>query len=138
MKLKENKVIAVDFDGIIAKYEGDWNGPEYVGELKESEHPKECLNILKDIGFTIVIYTCRSELEPVKSFLDENEIPHHHVNKNPHQPDTISENKMYAWKYIDDQNASFVSLEWSMFCVLRDAYEEDLLEFEEDERILKI
>jgi histidinol phosphatase-like enzyme len=65
---KRNRIIAVDFDGVIAKYSG-WQG------VNKYEEPipgaREFLNELKNNGFYIMIFTQRMSLADKKNFRSE-------------------------------------------------------------------
>ncbi len=88
--------IAIDFDGTICK---DKKFPD-IGEPEQGV--KEALSKIKDLGYDILIYTCRSkdteELEVVREWLDKYEIPY----------DSIFEGeKPFAKFYIDDRAIEF-------------------------------
>lgn len=88
--------IAIDFDGTIAV---DKPFPD-VGEPMPGV--KEALSKMKDLGYTILIYTCRSKteegIELVREYLDKYEIPY----------DSIFEGeKPFARFYIDDRAIKF-------------------------------
>lgn len=88
--------IAIDFDGTIAK---DKKFPD-IGEPEDGV--KEALLKIKEMGYDILIYTCRSkdkeELEVVREYLDKHEIPY----------DSIFEGeKPFAKFYIDDRAIHF-------------------------------
>jgi len=108
-ELKQKDSVAVDFDGVLVKFD-EWNGSDHVGEYYTENKPKENLRRLIDNGFRVIIYTCRSELEPVEEFLYEYGIPYHHINENPYQPETISDCKIFAKWYIDDRNPNHKGL----------------------------
>jgi len=95
-----NKTIAIDFDGTLAEF-GEWIGDNHIG--KPIDGGRESVQRLKDEGYVIIIYTCRGNLTPVKEWLDKHKIPYDYLNENPHQPESISPNKMYADLYIDDR-----------------------------------
>jgi len=88
--------IAIDFDGTIAK---DKKFPD-IGEPEEGV--KEALSKIKEMGYTILIYTCRSKdaeaLELVREWLDKHEIPY---------DDIFEGEKPFAKFYIDDRAIHF-------------------------------
>jgi hypothetical protein len=53
---KKPKHVYVDFDGVLAEYEG-WKGPEYLGPPRPG--CKEFLTEIKSLGFTVVIFSTR-------------------------------------------------------------------------------
>jgi predicted mannosyl-3-phosphoglycerate phosphatase (HAD superfamily) len=95
-------IIAIDFDGTIVEHKY----PE-IGELLPNA--KEVINELYDLGYTIIIWTCRSnqnsssdDLEKMVLFLKENGIKFNYVNKN--EPFIWGcKPKIYADIYIDDR-----------------------------------
>jgi hypothetical protein len=72
------KTIAVDFDGVIAEYDG-WKGIGVLGEPRSDV--AEALRILHSEGWKIIIHTARGEAE-ISQYLVLHEIPHHEVNRN--------------------------------------------------------
>ncbi|MFW6144309.1 MAG: hypothetical protein ACOC55_01885 [Candidatus Natronoplasma sp.] len=111
--MSDKKTVAIDFDGVLAEFDG-WNGPDHMGELIREHHPKFYLEKLRERGFYIIIYTCRSELEPVRDFLGRHSIPWDSINGNPYEPEGVSEKKIYADYYIDDRFPGFESLGMSV------------------------
>lgn len=103
----DHKVIAVDFDGVIAKWDGIWRGG-LIGEVIPGT--REALQTLKNLGFKIVIYTTRlnlqwgSEVEhrfkEILAWLYANRIPYDEI--------AIS-GKPLADYYIDDRAIPFES-----------------------------
>jgi len=105
---KYKKIIAIDFDGTIVK----WNEPPKIGQLQEGV--KEALIKFKKMGFYIVINSCRfnnswvkdtgldkkQQIELVRNFLDNNEIVYDEI-------DTGDNGKVVAHYYIDDRNIEF-------------------------------
>jgi len=53
---KKPKHIYVDFDGVLAEYDG-WKGPEYLGPPRKGA--REFLAALKSVGYKVVIFTTR-------------------------------------------------------------------------------
>lgn len=72
------RTIAVDFDGVIAEYDG-WKGSGVLGLLRKDVI--EALHELHAEGWKIVIHTTRGEQE-VGSYLVHHGIPHHEINRN--------------------------------------------------------
>jgi hypothetical protein len=99
------KSVAVDLDGTIAKFD-EWKGSGHIGLPKKGA--KENLRYLKEkLGFTIIVHTCRSDLEVVEDYLKDYEIPYDHINENPNVPETVGDKKVYADYYIDDRAIEF-------------------------------
>ena len=72
------RTIAVDFDGVVAEYDG-WKGKGVLGLPRKDVI--EALHQLRAEGWKIVIHTTRSEQE-VRPYLIRHGIPHHEINKN--------------------------------------------------------
>lgn len=102
------KTIAVDLDGVIARYDGKWRGNETFGMPQESVIGG--LRVLREMGFKLIVYTTRTNpLVPghnkdaqslsrlVKEYLDLFCIPY----------DAIALGKPLAAYYIDDRAIRF-------------------------------
>jgi adenylylsulfate kinase len=72
------RTIAVDFDGVIADYDG-YKGAGVLGAAREDV--RAALLQLREEGWKIVIHTTRGQ-EEVGEFLTRNEIPHDEINHN--------------------------------------------------------
>lgn len=96
-------IVAVDFDGTIAKFDG-WKGEEHIGDPIPGA--KEALTKLKEQGHVIIVYTCRKRTDLVEKWLQEHGIPYDYVNENPVGPETHP-SKLYADYYIDDSAVPF-------------------------------
>ncbi len=72
------RTIAVDFDGVIADYDG-WKGTGILGPPRRDV--LEALRVLHAEGWKIIIHTTRGEME-ISSYLAEHDIPHHEINRN--------------------------------------------------------
>jgi hypothetical protein len=72
------RTIAVDFDGVIAEYDG-WRGQGVLGEPREDV--LEALRQLRTEGWKIVIHTTRG-LEEIQAYLERHRIPHDEINRN--------------------------------------------------------
>ncbi len=107
--LKKHKTIAIDLDGTLAEY-GEWKGEDHFGEPRKGA--KESVKAMYDAGHTIIVHTCRGNTEKIKEWLDKNEIPFHHINKNPKQPEGTS-SKLLADVYVDDRAVS-ADKAWSL------------------------
>ena len=81
MASKDNssrRTIAVDFDGVIAEYDG-YKGPGVLGAPRNDV--REALNLLRSEGWKIVIHTTRGNDE-VEGYLLRNAIAHDEINSN--------------------------------------------------------
>jgi len=94
-----DKIVCVDLDGIIIKYDG-WKGPDYFGEVRKNA--RWGLHKLKEFGYDIVVWTTRGNSVKVADFLREEQIPFDYVNHHPHKPKGTS-GKQIADVYIDDR-----------------------------------
>ena len=72
------RTIAVDFDGVIAEYDG-WKGRGVLGLPRQDV--REALQELHSEGWKIVIHTTRGAKE-IGAYLREHGIPHHEINRN--------------------------------------------------------
>ncbi len=72
------RTIAVDFDGVIAEYDG-WKGRSVLGPPRKDVI--ETLHELYAEGWKIIIHTTRGEKE-VGPYLIQHGIPHHEINRN--------------------------------------------------------
>ncbi len=72
------RTIAVDFDGVIADYDG-WKGAGILGAPRRDV--LEALRVLHAEGWKIIIHTTRGEAE-ISSYLAEHGIPHDEINRN--------------------------------------------------------
>jgi hypothetical protein len=72
------RTIAVDFDGVIAEYDG-YKGPGILGEPRLDVI--QALRTLRAEGWKIVIHTTRGEQEIV-GYLTQHGIPHDEINRN--------------------------------------------------------
>lgn len=72
------RTIAVDFDGVIAEYDG-WKGPTVLGTPRTDVI--EALRELKGEGWKIVIHTTRSEQE-IKEYVHQHGVPCDEINRN--------------------------------------------------------
>jgi adenylylsulfate kinase len=72
------RTIAVDFDGVIAEYDG-YKGPGVLGAPRDDV--RDALFQLRDEGWKIVIHTTRGH-EEVGAYLTQNSIPYDEINSN--------------------------------------------------------
>jgi hypothetical protein len=69
--------IAVDFDGVIADYDGR---ASVLGEPRRDV--VQALKVLRDEGWKIVVYSCRGT-EAIRAYLKRNAIPFDEINPKP-------------------------------------------------------
>ena len=101
----KKKVICIDFDGCIAQYVGD-NAKD--GEYGDVVHgASNATKVLKEEGYTIIIFTCRKDSKSLRKYLEENEISYDYINENPDQPDGTNKGKPMADLYVDDRAVRF-------------------------------
>lgn len=91
------KTIAVDFDGVIAEYDG-WKGVGILGGPRRDV--VSALRTLRAEGWKIVIHTTRGE-EEIAAYLLQHSIPHHEINRNSDY--TTLGGKPVADVYWDDR-----------------------------------
>jgi hypothetical protein len=70
--------LAVDFDGVIANYDG-WTAGGTLGAPRSDV--VQALRVLREEGWKIIVYSCRAEAEIIP-YLIENNVPHDEVNGN--------------------------------------------------------
>ena len=54
------RTVAVDLDGCLARYSGEWRGPAHIGEPLPGA--VEAMAALVEMAFHVVVFTCRIEL----------------------------------------------------------------------------
>ena len=99
---KEDKVLAVDFDGTIV----NWSGS--ITPLgSPTDGVVDALKAFKLLGFKILIYSCRNNITfsgesyiAMKQYLDDNQIPYDEI-------DDGKNGKPVATYYIDDRAIRF-------------------------------
>jgi hypothetical protein len=89
--------IAVDFDGVLAEYDG-WKGHEVLGAPRSDVI--HALRILREEGWKIIIHTTRAE-EHIIGYLRNNCIPYDEINHNSSYTNCGS--KPVATVYWDDR-----------------------------------
>lgn len=67
----EKKTICVDFDGVIAQYDG-FKGNDIFGDPIDGV--QSAMEVLKKKGFTIIIFTTRTASSKLKKYLNDNHI----------------------------------------------------------------
>jgi len=90
-------IIAVDFDGVIADYDG-WTESSLIGPPRKDVI--EALKVLRREGWIIVVYSCRGAHE-IAPYLQANEVPFDEINPAPPKP--TKGTKPRATVYWDDR-----------------------------------
>lgn len=72
------RTIAVDFDGVIANYDG-WKGPGVLGDPREDVVKTLCE--LSAEGWKIIVHSTRGE-EEIGGYLARHAIPYDEINRN--------------------------------------------------------
>jgi hypothetical protein len=72
------RTIAVDFDGVIAEYDG-WKGTGVLGSPRPDV--VEALRLLRSEGWKIVVHTTRGSDE-ISDYLAVHQVPHDEINRN--------------------------------------------------------
>jgi len=98
-------IIAVDFDGVIAKYDG-FKGKGKFG--KPIDGAQAALTYFMMHDNTVIINTTRLEIDKVAEYLHEHNIPYDHINYCPlNEERFLHPAKICADVYIDDRNVQF-------------------------------
>ncbi|MCR9292059.1 MAG: phage portal protein [bacterium] len=95
----EGPVVAVDFDGTLATYEGEFEVGVYGAPMPAVV---EKIQQLHQAGCQIVIFTCRDEDEMIAQWLANNDVPFDAINMNPGEGSDGS-GKVFADVYLDDR-----------------------------------
>jgi hypothetical protein len=89
--------IAVDFDGVIANYDG-WDGTGSIGSPRLDVIA--ALRSLRIEGWRIIVFSCRSSAD-VAPYLEKNAVPFDEINQNSSFPTQGA--KPFANVYWDDR-----------------------------------
>lgn len=102
MQGPQGRVIAFDFDGVIAHYAG-FVAKDHVREPNESV--VAAMRKLQSDGYKILVHSTRGEAF-LKSYCEKFNIPHDYINR---RPDREGENpgKPIAYVYIDDNSICY-------------------------------
>jgi len=103
------KTVAVDFDGVIAFYDG-WRGGYHIGE--PNPEGAALLWLFQEAGIRVIIYTCRTNRskpqeydydkveELIKEWMKKHNLPYDYLC-------VQMDGKPYADVYVDDKTAYF-------------------------------
>jgi len=101
--MKEKKIIAFDFDGVIASYDG-WKGIAIFG--KPNREVIKVMNGLHDKGCRVIIWTTRQETPKLRAWLKKNKVRHDGINTNSHNPPNTSAKPVYH-AFVDDRAVNY-------------------------------
>ena len=97
------KVICFDFDGVIAQYD-KWEGFDVIG--KPIQDVITAMQVLKDRGYYLTIFTTRSDTPTLRKWLEDNKVPYDSLNSNSHNPPMTSHKPIYHC-IVDDRALNF-------------------------------
>lgn len=100
---KRQPIIAFDFDGVIAKYNG-WDGEDKFGR-PNAEAIKLALS-LKAMGAKIIIWTTRRDTPKLREYLNTIRFPYDSINCSKHNPRYSSAKPIYD-VLIDDRAVGY-------------------------------
>jgi histidinol phosphatase-like enzyme len=102
MEIQKPRVVAFDFDGVIASYEGFVHANHVRNPIPAVV---EAIRKLKADGFEILIHSTRGDAF-LKKYCEQFSIPFDHIN---HRLDFYGENpgKPIAFVYVDDRNICY-------------------------------
>jgi len=97
--------IAVDFDSTISHYDG-FKGVGVFG--KPVQGAAWALGKFREMGATVIIHTCRREINLIAEYLKEHNIQYDYINYSPKNSKlNLSNKKIAATVYIDDKAIGF-------------------------------
>jgi len=101
----KGKIIAVDFDGVISKYD-TFKGIGVFG--KPVEGVQWALRMFREMGAIVTVYSCRRESSLIQEYMDEHKIPWDFINHSPlNHKLKLNPKKLGADIYIDDRAVQF-------------------------------
>jgi len=113
-------IVCIDFDGVIHDYRG-WQGE---GKLNEPINgARKYVKIIRDSGFKILVFTCRTDLEEVEQWLEKHDIEVDGINE--HLVAFAHNGKCPTMKpladvYIDDKAIGFDRWDDSLIDMVHD------------------
>lgn len=93
------KILAIDLDGTVLRYNGAYSPGEFGEALRGMV---EELTKLREAGVKIVIWSCRGDSPEMREHLDAQGIPYDYVNDHPWNGPS-NPRKIYADWYLDDK-----------------------------------
>lgn len=102
MVAQKSRVVAFDFDGVIASYDGFVHGEHIRDPIPAVV---EAIRTLKNEGHEILIHSTRGNAF-LKKYCEQFSIPFDHIN---HRSDFYGDNpgKPIAFVYVDDRNICY-------------------------------
>jgi histidinol phosphatase-like enzyme len=100
--MHKSRVIAFDFDGVIAQYAG-FVGKDHV--LPPNDNVVAAMHALKELGHRILVHSTRGDAF-LKAYCEKFSVPFDYINR---RPDKEGENpgKPIAYVYIDDNSICY-------------------------------
>lgn len=111
---KNKKTICIDFDGVLHDYSDGYQGLDVFGDM--IPNADKGTQVLKEKGWTIIIYTTRKKTEALEKWLKDNGIAYDYINENPEQPEDSKGGKLIADIYLDDRGITFRG-EWDEWII---------------------
>lgn len=111
---KCNKTICIDFDGVLADYSDGYQGLDVFGDMVPGAD--KGTQVLKEQGWTIIIYTTRKKTKALEKWLKDHAIAYNYINENPNQPEDAKGGKLIADIYLDDRGITFRG-QWSEWLI---------------------
>jgi hypothetical protein len=102
-------VICIDFDGVCTNYK-EFKGENVFDDPKEGA--ADAIRKLRNMGFVVILYTCREDNQHLRKYLAENGFEFDGVNTTEFNPGDANTPKPAAEYYIDDHNLEFKG-DWS-------------------------
>lgn len=103
--MSKKKTIAIDFDGVLHDYSQGFQGKDVFGDMVHGADT--ATKVLKENGWTIIVYTTRPATEAMKKWLKDKGISYDYINENPDQPEESKGAKLIADVYLDDRAMQF-------------------------------
>jgi hypothetical protein len=92
--------IAVDLDGTLAEEEKGKFDPDVIGKPRPGA--RKWMKTFRKVGARLIIWTVRGNIDIVRRWLEDNDIPWDYINDNPDQPEGASD-KVIADVYLDNK-----------------------------------
>jgi len=126
--------IAIDFDGVLRKS----NRYDKTSFGEPSDGASNATKKIKDLGYDIIIHTCRGEHEhdEIAEWCEENDIKFDYINHSPiNRTLKLAKNKPNADYYIDDKAIRFEGDWESVLCQIDKSFE--IVELDDLEKIFE-